>query len=164
MKHYKKYSQEDLNTAFIEACEGGDLKIVQHLLTSPKLSKHANMHVGYDAGFRLACSKGQLDVVKYLLTSPDLADIGYPDVHAESDYPVIWAANTGRLNVVTYLIFEYGVPMTEHIAEFCSQQPIYPDQIPNDLVAKMFETRTNYNNLNQSVPLKNSTKIHKNKI
>ena len=101
-QRYKKYNKQQLNDAFIDACQNNDLDILQFLLTSLELTEHADIHARNDAGFRIACLDGHLEIVKYLLTSDELTE--HADIHAKDDEGFIWACFYGYLEIVKYLL------------------------------------------------------------
>ncbi len=99
---FQGYGQNQLNNAFIDACRGGELGIVQYLLTGSDLLKYADIHADNDRGFRLACLNGHVDVIRYLLTALELKEDA--DIHVMKDYAFVWACRNGHLNVVCYLL------------------------------------------------------------
>ena len=68
-QRYKKYNKQQLNDAFIDACQNNDLDILQFLLTSLELTEHANIHADNDYGFTWTCANGHLEIVKFLLSN-----------------------------------------------------------------------------------------------
>lgn len=104
-------TQEEINKQFIEACQHGDLVLVQYCLTSPELTYHADIHAEDGCGFLHACDNGHLEVVRYLLTSPELKE--HADIHEQNDVALILACQKGYLDVVQYLLT--SPELTEHI-------------------------------------------------
>lgn len=45
----------------------GHLNIVQYLLTSTELKKHADIHKNHDESFIWACNHNQLEIIKYFI-------------------------------------------------------------------------------------------------
>jgi hypothetical protein len=72
MQKFFKLSQYEVNKEFINACENGYIDIVQYLLTSSELKTHADIHAGYDSGFKKACGSGYLDIIQYLIFDMNL--------------------------------------------------------------------------------------------
>lgn len=95
-----RYSQDELNTRLILACQGDDLSKMKYLLTSPKLERHADVHAENDMVLRVACRNGALETVKYLLTSPEMEG-----QFANKDFPgLAQACDYGCLDIVKYLL------------------------------------------------------------
>jgi hypothetical protein len=118
---YKDASQDELNQAFINACNDGKLEIVKYLLTSSKLNQHININVNNGAGFCLACREGHLEIVKYLLTSPDLKE--HANIHIEKNFGFKMAYKYSHFDIITFLILEMNMEKTEHIEDFLRRNP-----------------------------------------
>src|ERR1700693_2299936 len=104
-EQFKNATQDDLNDFLIQACQNGNLDIVQYLLTSTELPKHANIHANEDWALRTSCNNGHLDVVKYLLSSPDLKK--HADIHTRDDYAFRVSYSKEHLKILQYFIFEF---------------------------------------------------------
>ena len=126
-EEYKGLSQDELNQAFINACNDGKLEIVEYLLTSSKLNQHININVKNGAGFCLACREGHLEIVKYLLTSPDLKE--HADIHIEKNFGFKMAYKYSHFDIIKFLILEMNMAKTVHIEDFLRRNP--NEQIDN---------------------------------
>lgn len=98
---YHNFSLNLLNKRFIDACENGDLELVQFLV-SGELKKKVNIHINGEIGFKLACKNNHLDIVSFLLTSPSIKR--KPDIHIENDSPARQACVNESIDVLHYLL------------------------------------------------------------
>lgn len=97
------------------ACANGHLPVVQYLLTSPELKKHADIHAKDDYGLRWACANGHLPVVQYLLTSPELSE--YANIHVFRNSALLLTCTNGHFHIVKYLL-TFDVLVTSQNIEF----------------------------------------------
>lgn len=82
--YYQNSDLNELNDAFIKACEQNSLSIIRYLLTSPDLTMNANIHIQNDLGLRLAGDNKHFKIVNYLLSSDELTD--HANVHIDNDF------------------------------------------------------------------------------
>ncbi len=99
---YSKLTEEEINSEFIKACKGGDLDLVNFLLTSDELPIKADINFNEDEGFRGCCKNGFLEIAKFLLTDPKLKKSA--NIHAKLDQGLRNACENGHLNIVEYLL------------------------------------------------------------
>lgn len=84
----------DINTDLIDACEFGDLELVQDVI-----ALGADISIKDNLPLVMASKNGHLDIVKYLVS------LG-ANIHARQDDAVIWACGGGYIEVVKYLVSE----------------------------------------------------------
>lgn len=95
-------SQEDLNEVFQMACIYGHLEQVRYLLTSPELSKHADIAYNDYTGLRCASEQCYVDIICYLIESPELTH--HADVHVGNDYIYKEACDVIHVETLEYLL------------------------------------------------------------
>lgn len=98
----KKLDILQLNEELIFGCGNNRLDIVQYVLTSPELQKHADIHYENESALRMACSQGFINIINYILNSPDLKDHANPDIPGLSIIET--ATYNGRLDVIKYFL------------------------------------------------------------
>ena len=128
--NYNELTQDELNHEFHIACIKGDLDLVKHLLTSPKLKQHADIHFEEDDCIILACRHGKLEVLKYLLFSPDLKT--HPNVHPKKESSFQWACTNGHLEIIKYFLFDPCINHNFNLKEYSYEaiiRGIYADQM-----------------------------------
>ena len=145
-EQYKKLNQKELNEQFIDACQNSDLDIVKYLLTSPKLTEHADIHARSDEGFMWACYQGHLEIVKYLMTSPELTE--HADIHARNDWGFIWACENGHLEVVKCLIIDMNIEKTNYIETYLNENK-YKKYVQQTI--ELFNIRDLHHQLNENI-------------
>jgi ankyrin repeat protein len=121
LKHKSRY---DLSGYLTNACSGGDLDLVKHLLTSPDLPKHADINFRDDLPLEYACSKGQLEIVKYLLTSPELKT--HANIHGINDRPIREAIDNEEIAIVEFLVLEMDIPISPYIEKVLVEDDVNP--------------------------------------
>lgn len=89
------------NKGFLNACENGNLNVIEYLLNSKDIKKEFNICFDKNAALGYASTKGIFEVVKYLLTSPDLKE--HADIHSCDNLTFKNATNIGNLEIVKYL-------------------------------------------------------------
>lgn len=99
---FQNYNQAQLDIAFMNACDDGNLSIVKCLLTSPDLKEHADIHTDDDCGLQWACENGHLKIVQYLLTSTELKE--HANIHARENLSFEWACQGLCFDIVKYLL------------------------------------------------------------
>jgi hypothetical protein len=98
---YEKFKNEDIDDAFIDACQDGNFEEVKYLLNSHDLVKNADIHAYDDLGFRKACARGHLDIARYLLTSPELEE--HADMNACENESLKVNSTNGNLYSVKFM-------------------------------------------------------------
>jgi ankyrin repeat protein len=101
-EEFKDSTELKLNTSLTNACEQGDLEKVKFLLTSTRLSNHANVNYFDSIGFICACIYGQLEVVRYLLTSPELKE--HANINVQNNLAIKRVCFTSHVDVIKYLL------------------------------------------------------------
>lgn len=128
---------------FREACRSKSYDIVQYLLTSNELKKHAQINnCPSDAvnGLTYACVNGDLNLVKYLLSSPDLKE--HADIHHNNDSAFKLAFYREHDAVLEYLIFNQTIEYTDDIKKHLSEvvtysgKETYQKQVHNIFLAR----------------------------
>ena len=157
-QRYKKYNKQQLNDEFISACKNDDLDIVKYLLTSAKLTEHADIHAQNDEGFRSACRYGRLEVVKYLLTSSELTE--HADIHAKDDRGFRLTCNYEQLEIVKFLIIDMNIEKTNYIEKYLTEKT---DNKTVQQAIELFNTRDLHHQLNENIK-DNKEKVKKVKI
>jgi len=114
---YQNLEQYDLDEYLIQACESKNMELVKYLLTSPELSKHADIHTwcrGENGSpLRMAFSKKYFDLAKYLLTSPDLKE--HANIHVANDAIFRNAFFKKEIDVLECLIFDHQIDRNQNI-------------------------------------------------
>lgn len=150
---------------FALACHNNQLPVVKYLLTSSYLKKNGgvtDINGNNSMGLIWACEDGHLQIVKYLISSPHLIKngVGFANIHAQGDEGFILACEKGHEELVDYLIFDYGITLTSEIASFLNN-PQLPNKLVHEPILKLFQTRDNYNNLQENLKIKPNQKIFK---
>lgn len=145
------------------ACKHNQLEVVKYLLTSPDLKVHADINYLEDGPLKIATARGHVDIVKYLLTSPEIIAAGHthPNIYDYHACGLRNACHHGHLPLLEYLIFDYGISMTEDIKSYLTTDK--DKKIDNNLVLSMFEARESYYKLHSNLQQKKST-ANKNKL
>jgi hypothetical protein len=99
---------EGLRLACLHGKYDNQLEVVEYLLTSPQLKKHAQIT---DNAFRDAAAFGKLEVVKYLLTSPDLKE--HANIHADQDYAFYAACKYERFDALDFYCNDLKLEVTK---------------------------------------------------
>lgn len=111
--HY--WLQEEINDTLLDACYGGKLSDVRHLLLSQELPHRAQINQAkcvfrtteaansiFITPLSQACSQGHTEVVNYLLTAPELTLKAQPE---QLDFLAYRnAVRQGQLGVIDYFI------------------------------------------------------------
>lgn len=136
------------------SCTYGYFDVVQYVLTSKELSKHANIFYDDNSPLIQACAGGHLDIVKYLLTSLDL--IEHSNLHAKGDQAFKFAAKYKQYDIVKYLIVELNIPKSKEIKDYLISRP-------DTKIEELFKLRELNKDLEKDLPM-NDSKNRKNKI
>ncbi len=67
IKYYEDFNKEQVDMACFFAVGNKDWQLVNFLLSSPKLSKHANIHGVENGAFRFALTCPDNDILEYLI-------------------------------------------------------------------------------------------------
>lgn len=158
--NYQDLHPYDLDQSLIEACEASNMDLIKYLLTSPDLTRHADIntrsHGEKGLPLRDAFYRKDFDLAKYLLTSPDLKE--HADIHIADDD--IFRAAFFRKNIDTleYLIFDYKINCsnTMNIVLYNSKNTEYKNMA--EYVEKLFAMRE----LNQDLKVALDPEVEKN--
>ena len=147
----------------------GHLDIVKYLVTHPQVHTEgitANEHLIIVLNiYSTAAGWGQLAVLDYILTSPELINHNLPlaAFHSGDDFKDI--CKKGYRDMVEYIIFDYRLELNPEIKEYLTDSN-NDNQLGNDTVMKMFQSRDNYDKMNQTlthkslgIPSRKKTKI-----
>lgn len=120
-ENYIRLNQFEINERFHAACSLGNLDLVRYLLTSKEIPIKAQ--INYDDGQAIisACSNGYIKIVDYLLTSSELEE--KINVHNRHDYLFRIAHLHKKLDILEYLIFDFGITETKIIKRYVEQDP-----------------------------------------
>lgn len=170
--------QHNINNAFNIAIRQYDFKLVKHLLTSPHLPIHADIHYDNDMAIHNATENGGEQILDYLLTSPELKEhiniIPHLDeifenclanlyIEKENSYEQGSYDQYGNKNMVynvdiedtlNYLIYDYCISPTDKIIELLkdkTESNYYEPaikQLNSNLLFNTLSTK-----VNQEVPL-----------
>jgi ankyrin repeat protein len=100
-KKFKDMSQHSLNVHCCSACGKGDFEVIQYLLFSPELEKHAQLDYVKNKGLSFASRNGHINIIRYFLLEQKIVDI---DIHARQDEMLYSAVEGGQLGVIQYLL------------------------------------------------------------
>jgi hypothetical protein len=129
-KEYSQLNQFKINTAFTEACGNGELDKVRFLLTSNRLSFHADIHYFNDMGFVSACLYRKFNIVKYLLTSSELKENA--NINAQDDFAIRGLCNYSDVDIIKYLLTSSELKTHSNI------HAQYDDAFKNAYIAQHF--------------------------
>jgi len=104
VKH-QQFSKETALTAFLRACECGNLSVAQFLVETFELDRTAVTHDNMYA-FRTACKNGYQDLVYYLV---DVFDISSGESRAMNSFALRYACEHDHYDVANFLITHYGL-------------------------------------------------------
>lgn len=96
------FNINSIDDELIFGCGNGKLDIVKYVLTSPELSKHANIHYENEAALTMACSHGHIEIIDYLLNSTELEDHSSHDIFKLEI--ITKAVYDGQLSVIEYFL------------------------------------------------------------
>lgn len=162
-ERYQYLEQYDIDQCLIDACESKDMNLVQYLLTSPELSKHADIHTmchGENGSpLRVAFHNKHFDLANYLLTSPDLKE--HANIHVSHDVIFRSAFFKKQTDILDCLVFDYQINRTTNIDSLINRYKD-KDEGMSDYAEKIFTIRSLDNDLNSELsaePIKeNKTK------
>lgn len=126
LKKYGKFDSDIYNTCFVEACAGGQLAIVEHMLSKHKVSLKCGLHN--------ACEKGHVKIVKYLVSKGA----------TNSNTAMSQAIMGGSVDIIKFLIDTskntgHVIKWNDHLCSVCDEGSL-------KLVKIMIENgATNYN-------------------
>lgn len=130
--HDRYLSQEDVNKAFAEACASNELDKVKYLLTSDKLSFHAQInnvdHQGV-APIVVAAQNNHTKIIKYLLSSSDLKE--HANIHVNDDLTFFFALVYKNNDLLEFFIKDMNIQKTFYIEKFLNTYM-------NDFIEKLF--------------------------
>jgi hypothetical protein len=123
---FKSHSQEDLDNAFICACDEGDITKAKYLLTSEELKKNANIHAQNDLAFHICClhmhnKKKNLKILDFLVTSSELEE--NVSIHAIDDFAFHRALVFEAFEILHHFIFDLNIDRTPKINKYLSDHP-----------------------------------------
>jgi hypothetical protein len=168
---YQNLDQYDLDECLIKACKSKDMALVKYLLTSPELSKHADIntqaHGEKGLPLRNALIDKDLALAKYLLTSDELTE--HADIHVGNDSAFIVTFlrnyNAGNYNdILEFLIFDCKINRTKDIDNFLNESKNTPHHDMAEYVEKLFKIRSVNNELNNELNSENTVKQDKPKL
>jgi hypothetical protein len=124
--------QDKLNGELIKACQFGELDKVKYLLTSEKLSQHADISCRDNNPLTMASLGGHIKVIDYLLFSPELKK--HPDIHADKDILFHYLLDAKKFDIIKHYIFELNIEKTYKIE-------LLLQTYPNSQIHQWFEMR-----------------------
>lgn len=101
-------NNESLRLACINGKADNQLEVVEYLLTSLDLKKHAAIT---DESFTGAAAFGKIEVIKYLLTSPNLKK--HADIHTDQDHAFFSTCKYERFDVLDFYLNDLKLPVTK---------------------------------------------------
>lgn len=109
-----KKTPEDkaIQKQFDDACINDDTITIMKLFSNDSKS-YPNIHNKDDNAIKWACENNNLELIKFFLTSPQLKE--HANFHASEDTPFRILMACGYVDIIEYLIFDYGIRLTEHI-------------------------------------------------
>jgi hypothetical protein len=155
MNKYHKLEQYDLDQCLIDACISNDIQLVKYLLTSPELSKHADINTMTNTNgmpLRTAFLNKNFELANYLLASDELKE--HANIHISNDDIFRTAFFKNHTDVLECLVFTYEIERTTNIDLLINK---YKYGYSSDYVDKLFNVRA----LNKDLNTELSTKKHK---
>ena|SRR5579875_1068602 len=141
MNKYDKLEQYDLDQCLIDACISNDIQLVKYLLTSPELSKHADINTITNTNgmpLRTAFLKKNFELAHYLLTSSELKE--HANIHISNDDIFRVAFFKSHTDVLECLVLTYKIERTQNI-DFLINKHRDTYGSTSDYVAKLFNAR-----------------------
>jgi uncharacterized protein YozE (UPF0346 family) len=161
---YKNLEQYDMDQCLIDACISNDMQLVKYLLTSPELSKHADINAMCNTNgmpLRTAFLKKNFELAHYLLTSSELKE--HANIHISNDDIFRTAFFKKHNDVLECLVFTYEIERTKNIDSLITKHTdTYGSS--SDYVEKLFRIRSLNKDLNNELAPKEHTPGKKNKI
>jgi hypothetical protein len=154
---FKDLSQEELDNQVVDFGRNGELETVKYLLTSPDLSRHANIT---NELLENVCNNDQVRVFELLLSLKK--DI---DIHAEEDSLFYSAFSNYAVEIIRYMVFDLNIEKTEwikeHMSYFYEGNSAYEDIY--EQTNNMFKIRDMHKKVTDELDLtdKNNDKINK---
>lgn len=168
---FQHLNQDEINTAFFNACQQNFQEEAKYLLTSPDLAYKADINFTNGSGLVWVCRNENFNLMKFFLTSEELNQ--HANVHAQNDKVFTYSLNQEELGnkfyrkVLEYLVNEYKMDMTpeiENLLDFNLYQRRYIDEERKEWltnIKKTLEDNTLHLNLqeNLSINEKNTKKL-----
>lgn len=118
-ERFQHLNQDEINTAFFNACQQNFEKEAKYLLTSTDLINKADINFKDDCGLIWVCRNENFNLMKFFLTSEELTS--HANIHAQNDKVFTYSLNQEELGnkfykkVLEYLVNEYKIDMTPEI-------------------------------------------------